>query len=225
VNHHSIRTLALLLVTILVGCSVIDGGDLNLFEELVKTLPHEDRMHLKEAAKADMTRRVLEKKDPRTRVIRSECRERDRATDPWGPWKTNISGDITVADILDCFLQRHSYASCIVAGELAVFKEQMDAMSDEMKKLVIAGTLDCRPQTEAEFQPGSEEIDKAVEDISWEDVFGWLLRSPVPPHGFSPSMWQALAPMLCGATTWGCAGGGDLDGIIITVPGSTGGDP
>jgi hypothetical protein len=203
------------------ACSTLDGGDVDHFEEAMKELSVEDRLSLKKGALADKTKRYLQGRDLDERAIRSECRYKKSAGDEWGAWRINITIELTNRELLDCFGRGHSYAECLAAGVYTILKETIPTMVDTDP---LDGSLwECRHVVEPEYTiQAVDGAAESAEDITWREVLDWLMRLPAPPPGFSPTVWQALGPALCGlsADSWGC---GATAGNPVT-PGQPGGD-
>lgn len=216
------------------ACSVLDGDDRDDLESAIKEAPREDRAAMAAMVVGAKTRGYLQGRDPNSAVISLECRMVHPTMGPTG-WSLPAGAFAKPRDLLACLQAGHTYPACLqfVADLLAerarkewVKTKQAFVDSDPRK----AADLECRGVVNPGFH--AAEVPGANDDlnrVTAEAIVDWLLTLPAPPPGFSPATWRVLAPLLCGLDVgWGCSGhpmypGGD--GTIITVPGSTGGDP
>ena len=205
---------ALLAALALSACSVIDPADINVFEHIVATLDPEDRGRLRDQTREAKTEFDLRSRSPQTRAVRSECRFRPDGGE-WEDWKTNVTGETTAGELLDCFLKGHSYADCLAAGVAAVLVETDVSMGEVTSP--VSGELQCRAQIEGGFDVADVDGADPNQEVTWGDVMDWLMKSKAPPVGLSAATWQALTPVLCGLTAWGCDGAAGVPGAGIEI--------
>jgi hypothetical protein len=223
------KRLLVLLLVFLTACTVLDGGDRDDLIDAIEKSPREDRDAMAMMIVGAKTRDYLRGRPPNSAAISLECRMVHPAMGA-AAWGVQNGAFAKPADLLACLQAGHTYPMCLqfVANLLA--KRTIDAWEKFKPTLADsdprkAATLECRGVINPGFS--AAEVPGANDDlnrVTAEQIVEWLLRQPAPPPGFSPGMWQALAPLICAlGKDWGCApslGGGV--GPIVPAPGGTG---
>jgi len=231
---RSRKIITTLLAAIITSCTALDGDDRDDLESAVNRVNEKDRIAMAGMVMRSKTRNWLDGLPRNTRVFQIKCTHKLHPDDiEWTEWRQEIDIFATVADVISC-----------MDGEFLTYSTCLDKLTEEMtqraekrwqdRKDASSSILDKQIETECQEEidhgfntmqaPGA---DDELNRVSAGDIVDWILRTPAPPFGLSPSLIGALAPFVCAlsqADGWCDAAPRGPDVVIVPAPSGGSGD-
>lgn len=191
------------LVSLVVGCSILDPEDRAELRRQIAMLPHDKLIAMKRWTMHELAKEWLETRDENDQVGKVVCRDNEGGL--WSGWYDRPNKYITVADMLSCLRGKPNLPNYLFCAEEFASWVVPDAKK-EIEKLLPAYTdIECKYVWDFRYEP--EKLDPKMVDIDAiesDDIIQAMITLPGPPPGWAIPQFAPLLCPLGAGEGWGC---------------------